>query len=228
METNAERRRMKLETFCNERGLKAVAEAAGLNWQYIDQAIKKTLLPAKKNGTRGHRKMSDEAFEKIEDAFNLGRGWFDGIGAPTENFPIESSTAGKIPLLSWVQAREWCGIIDNFELGNAEEWLSCPMTHGPRTYALVVRGISMSDPTGAYSFKDCDTIFVDPDRAAGHRSLVVARIDDEHEAIFKQLIIEGDRRMLQALNPSWPNRIIPVNGNYSICGVVIGKVESFI
>lgn len=83
METNAERRRKKLETFCNERGLKAVAEAAGLNWQYIDQAIKKTLLPAKKDGTRGYRKMSDEAFEKIEDAFKLGRGWFDGMGDKT-------------------------------------------------------------------------------------------------------------------------------------------------
>lgn len=79
METNAERRRKKLETFCTERGLKVVAEAAGLNWQYIDQAIKKTLLPVKKDGTRGYRKMSDEAFEKIEDAFKLGRGWFDGM-----------------------------------------------------------------------------------------------------------------------------------------------------
>ena len=77
METNAERRRKKLETFCRERGLKVVAEVSGLNWQYIDQAIKKTLLPAKKDGTRGYRKMSDEAFEKIEDAFKLGRGWFD-------------------------------------------------------------------------------------------------------------------------------------------------------
>jgi SOS-response transcriptional repressor LexA len=228
MESNAERRRMKLETFCKERGLKAVAEAAGLNWQYIDQAIKKTLLPAKKDGTRGYRKMSDVAFEKIEDAFNLGRGWFDGIGTPTANFIIEPSRVGKVPIVSWVQARKWCGGIEIFEPGNAEKWLPCPITHGPRTYALIVRGISMFDPTGAYSFKDCDMIFVDPERDAGHRSLVVARLDDEHEATFKQLIIEGDRRMLQALNPSWPNRIIPVNGNCSICGVVIGKVESFI
>lgn len=228
METNAERRRKKLEDFCNERGLKAVAAAADLNWQYIDQAIKKTLLPAKKDGTRGHRKMSDEAFEKIEDAFNLGRGWFDGIGAPTPNSIIKPSTAGTVPIVSWLQAGEYCGIIGNFEPGNAGEWLPCPITHGPRTYALIVRGISMFDPTGFYSFKDGDTVFVDPDRDAGHRSLVVARLDHEHEATFKQLIIEGDQRMLQALNPSWPNRIIPVNGNCSICGVVIGKVEFFI
>jgi SOS-response transcriptional repressor LexA len=228
MKTNAERRRVKLEIFCNERGLKAVAEAAGLNWQYIDQAIKKTLLPAKKDGTRGRRKMSDEAFEKIEDAFNLGRGWFDEIGAPTSNSINEPSTAGKVPIVSWAQAAEWCGGTAIYEPGNTQEWLPCPIAHGPRTYALIVRGISMFDPTGNYSFKDSDTIFVDPERDAGHRSLVVARLDDEHEATFKQLIIEGDQRILQALNPSWPNRIIAVNGNCSICGVVIGKVEFFI
>lgn len=141
---------------------------------------------------------------------------------------IEPSAAGTVPVVSWVQAGEWCGIIDNFQPGDADEWLPCPIRHGPRTYALIVRGISMFDPTGPYSFKDGDTVFVDPDRGAGHRSLVVARLDDEHEATFKQLIIEGDQRMLQALNPSWPNRIIRVNGNCSICGVVIGKVESFI
>ena len=94
METNAERRRKKLETFCSQRGLKSVADAAGLNWQYIDQAIKKTLLSPKKDGTRGYRKMSDEAFEKIEVAFKLRCGWFDEIDAQTSN------TASTLPHLA--------------------------------------------------------------------------------------------------------------------------------
>lgn len=156
-------------------------------------------------------------------------GYRKGMSARTLHASdIQSSTAGPVPILSWIQAGEWCGIIDNFEPGKAEEWLPCPIRHGPRTYALIVRGISMFDPTGMYSFKDGDTVFVDPDRDAGHHSLVIARLDDAHEPTFKQLIIEGDHRMLQALNPSWPNRIIRVNGNWSICGVVIGKVEFFI
>lgn len=144
------------------------------------------------------------------------------------NSNIEPSAASAVPVVSWVQAGEWCDIIDNFQPGDADEWLPCPIRHGPRTYALIVRGLSMFDPTGMHSFKDGDTIFVDPDRGADHRSLVIARLDDIKEATFKQLLIEGDQRMLQALNPSWPNRIISVNGNCSICGVVIGKVESFI
>ena len=142
---------------------------------------------------------------------------------------IEPAIASAVPVVSWVQAGEWCGMPDSFEVADTTDWLPCPVRHGPRTYALIVRGVSMFDPTGARSFKDGDTIFVDPDRQADHRSLVIARLDDEKEATFKQLIIEADgQRMLQALNPSWPNRIIPINANCTICGVVIGKVESFI
>ena len=141
---------------------------------------------------------------------------------------VELMTFSLVPVVSWVQAGAWCGTLDGIRPGDAESWLPCPIRHSPNTYALVVRGVSMFDPTGAHSFKDGDTIFVDPDRDADHRSLVIARLEDEHESTFKQLIIEGGQRMLQALNPSWPNRIIPINGHCSICGVVIGKVESFI
>jgi SOS-response transcriptional repressor LexA len=37
------------------------------------------------------------------------------------------------------------------------------------------------------------------------------------------LIIEGDRKYLKALNPAWPEQIIEINGNATICGVMIGK-----
>lgn len=86
----------------------------------------------------------------------------------------------------------------------------------------------MHNPGGDLSFKDGDTIFVDPTREAVHRSLVIVRLDDDAEATFKQLMIEGGKKYLQALNPHWPVRIIEINGNATICGVVIGRVESFI
>jgi SOS-response transcriptional repressor LexA len=131
---------------------------------------------------------------------------------------IETAPANAVPVMSWVQAGE----------GETLEWLPCPIQHGPRAYALIVRGSSMYNPAGKPSFQDGDTIFVDPDRQAHHRSLVIARLDDEKEATFKQLLIEGEQRLLQALNPSWPERIIRINGNCTLSGVVIGKVESFI
>lgn len=99
MDSLAERRRASLEIFCQKHGIREVAEASGLNWQYIDQAIKKTLLPPKKDGSRSYRKMSDEAFAKIEDAYQLGRGYFDWPSGllgpdPSKHPPIAVQPSG--------------------------------------------------------------------------------------------------------------------------------------
>ena len=57
--------------------------------------------------------------------------------------------------------------------------------------------------------------------------MVVVKLDDEQQATFKQLIIEGDQKFLKPLNPNWPEPIIKINGDATICGVVIGKYEVF-
>lgn len=132
---------------------------------------------------------------------------------------------GQVPLISWVQAGSWCETIDIFEPGTAEEWMPCPVNHGTRTFVLRVRGPSMHNPHGRPSFQDGDLIFVDPDREAVNGSPVVVRLDDDNEATFKQLVIEGGKRYLKALNPAWPDQIIQINSNATICGVVIFKGE---
>ena len=58
--------------------------------------------------------------------------------------------------------------------------------------------------------------------------MVVAKLEDEQQATFKQLIIEGDQKFLKPLNPAWPEPILKINGNATICGVVIGKYEVFV
>ena len=144
---------------------------------------------------------------------------------PSANQNIEPAPYnGRLPLISWVQAGMWCETIDNFQPGDAEEWIPCPFRHGPHAYILKVVGKSMYDPGGEKSFNDGEFIAVDPDKEAINKSLVVVRKNDENTATFKQLIIEsnGDKYLV-ALNPSWPNRIIPVDGDATICGVVIGK-----
>jgi SOS-response transcriptional repressor LexA len=133
--------------------------------------------------------------------------------------------AGKVPLISWVQAGNWCEAIDNFAPGDADEWYMCPVNHSESTYVLQVRGESMYNPSGRPSFQEGDLIFVDPQRSAEHGSLVVVRLDDEKEVTFKKLIIEGGKKYLKALNPDWPEPIIPINGNATMCGVVIFKGE---
>ncbi len=131
---------------------------------------------------------------------------------------------GQLPLISWVRAGNWSETIDNFAPGDAEEWIPCPFKHSRHAFILRVVGKSMYNPGGDRSFNDGDYIAVDPCREARNGSLVVVRLDDDHTATFKQLVVEPNgERMLMALNPSWPNRIMHVTANATICGVVIGK-----
>jgi SOS-response transcriptional repressor LexA len=130
---------------------------------------------------------------------------------------------GKYPLISWVQAGAWESIVDNFVPGDAEDWLDAPVRVSRSSYYLRVRGESMYDPADHRSFHEGEKVLVDPNADAEHGSFVVVRLDDESEATFKQLIIEGGKKYLKALNPNWPNRIFEVNGNATICGVVKGK-----
>lgn len=108
-----------------------------------------------------------------------------------------------------------------------EDWVSCPVPHGPDAFALRVRGSSMHNPSGPLSFAEGDWIYADPDRTPRHGSLVIVRDNDEAEARFRQLLIEGKHFYLQALNPAWPERITEASANTDICGVVIGRLTTF-
>ena len=133
---------------------------------------------------------------------------------------------GIVPLISHVQAGEWSEIIDTFQPGDAEDWLPCPVCHSVKTFVLRVRGESMYNLHGEQSFREGELIFVDPERQPINGSLVVVRLDDVKEATFKKLVIEGDKKYLVALNPSWPQRVIEINSNATICGVAIFKGEA--
>lgn len=170
-----------------------------------------------------------ESAQGIEAATGFRASWLiTGKGPKTVANTTKTENAGAVPLISWVQAGAWSQIVDNFQPGDAEDWLPCPVRHGPHTYVLTVKGASMYNPSGPVSFKEGDRIFVDPDRDAQHRSLVVVRRDAESEATFKQLLVEGDVRMLMALNPNWPDRIMKLDTDTVLCGVVIGRLEVFL
>lgn len=79
METSDERRKRKLKWLCASEGrsIESVAEVADVSPEAIDQIIKGTLLPKKKDGTQSARNLGDPVARKIELALNLGRGWFD-------------------------------------------------------------------------------------------------------------------------------------------------------
>ncbi|PWF25032.1 LexA family protein [Corticimicrobacter populi] len=130
---------------------------------------------------------------------------------------------GNVPLISSVQAGAWTEIAHTFRPSDAELWLPCPVKHGPRTFCLRVEGESMKNPGSKPSYDPGDIIFVDPDVCASPGSRVVVKLDDQDKATFKQYMEEDGRKLLKALNPDWKPRYIEINGNATICGVVIGK-----
>jgi SOS-response transcriptional repressor LexA len=118
------------------------------------------------------------------------------------------------PLISWVQAGAWSEITE-IKAYDAERFM-CPVNCSDLTFVLKVQGISMEP-----KFDEGDLIFVDPEAECIHGSYVVARLDDDNQATFKQLIIEGDHKFLKAANPNWPEQLIPINGNCTLVGKVI-------
>lgn len=121
---------------------------------------------------------------------------------------------GLYPVISWVQAGDWSAIHE-IHSSDAEHY-PCPVRCSDKTFLLKVQGMSMS-PT----FNEGELIFVDPAVQPINGKYVIARLDDENEATFKQLVIEGGHKFLKAANPSWPKPIQSINGNCSIVGVVI-------
>ena len=161
-------------------------------------------------------KLADALVCKV-DWLLLGKG--EKETGETANIAPGPEIKGHYPLISWVQAGAWSTI---FEIDVLEaESFPCPVTGSTKTFVLAVHGISM-EPV----FREGDLIFVDPEAESHHGSYIVARLDAQNEATFKQLIIEQGEKYLKPANPNWPEQITPINGDCTIVGTVVfaGKV----
>ena len=134
------------------------------------------------------------------------------------NISLTHTSVNYIPMISWVQAGNWSEI-EMLPHDDIDYYL-CPINCSKRSFALKVQGASMEP-----RFRQGDQIFIDPEAQVENGSLVIARLVDENQATFKQLIIEGDRKFLKALNHDWPERFLEINGNCTIVGKVIYKGE---
>lgn len=148
-----------------------------------------------------------EALETTPEYLQFGVGELD-------NAEVTKIVTNKLPLISWVQAGAWSDISEVNPV-DAERFL-CPVNCSEQSFVLRVQGVSMEP-----KFNDGDLIFVDPEAECIHGSYVVARLDDDNQATFKQLIIEGNQKFLKAANPNWPEQLIPINGNCTLVGKVI-------
>lgn len=125
---------------------------------------------------------------------------------------------GRVPLISWVQAGDWSAVVDNFQPGTADEWIETTVPIHQHTYALRVKGDSMTNPAGVPSFPHGIIIIVEPDMEAVPGSYVVVRQNGDAECTFKQLIKDAGQLYLKPLNPAYP--LMRLADDAVICGVV--------
>lgn len=133
----------------------------------------------------------------------------------------KTSIKGRpVPVISWVQAGAWTGV-DSIPVGTQfEEWLPPNPDSGKNGYGLIVVGSSMKP-----DFKPSDRIYVNPDIQTFDLQtddLVIVSCSGESEVTFKKLIVEGDNKYLQPLNPNWPDQIIKLTEDCRLVGKVVG------
>lgn len=164
---------------------------------------------------------------KAAKIFGLNSDWLASGKGPKKASEQESNVTaaraftGEVPVISWVQAGAWQDIADTFEPEDAERFLPIFRGHSVQTYALKVRGDSMTAVYGK-SYPEGCYVIVDPEkRSPVNGDRIIAITPGSKEATFKIFKDEDGRRWLAPLNTT--HQII--NEPFEVLGTVIGKWE---
>lgn len=111
--------------------------------------------------------------------------------------------AARIPLVSYIQAGMWSEIVDNFQPGDADEWLLTDLELSIVSFALEIKGDSMLP-----EFRPGDRVIIDPTIAPQPGDFVAAKNGDQ-EATFKKYRPRG---MDAAGNVIF--ELVPLNDDY--------------
>lgn len=142
-----------------------------------DSAISQ-LLSGKTKGLRANSAV------KIEAATGVRSTWLITGEGPmlvsSSNVTAAPVGATRIPLISYVQAGCWTGIVDSYQPGDADEWLLTDLELSGTAFALQIKGESMTP-----EFKEGDRVIIDPCVQPLPGDFVAAKNGD-NEATFKK------------------------------------------
>lgn len=134
--------------------------------------------------------------------------------------PVAMRKTRPVPIISWVMAGNWQTVCDNFQPGEADDWIETEIK-GKNVFALKIKGDSMEP-----EFKEGEIVVVNPHVEAKANDYVVVR-NDEEEATFKQLKIYGETRVLHPLNPKYPDIELKKGDRYIIVGKIAEKKKRY-
>lgn len=208
-------RRQRLQKIRDERcggNASELARKIGRDATYVARM----LYPQDKPGVK---RIGHDMMEIIEKAFDLPKGWMEGeesLGNVTYLGPQKNTNA--YPLVSWVSAGCWLEAVEPYRKDDIDVWPETTVDASEGSFWLRVKGDSMTSPVG-FTVPEGMIILVDPEKEAVSGKLVVAKLESENEATFKQYMVDAGRKYLKALNPQHPLTII--NGDCKIIGVVV-------
>lgn len=123
-----------------------------------------------------------EALSKLAKFFNTS---IDYIlyGAEFEGKLVTNMR--RVPVISWVQAGQFteCRAAEVFS--EVDKWVDTSLKVGDNSFALEVKGDSMTNPNGLPTIPEGATVIVDPDAEPRHGKIVIARLDGTNEATVK-------------------------------------------
>ncbi|MCY0791949.1 LexA family transcriptional regulator [Morganella morganii] len=159
--------------------------------------------------------------QQLAEALETDARWLtDGIMSTEANvrFSKLNNPRGEYPLISWVSAGNWCEALEPYHRKSIDKWYETTVHCSEDSFWLEVKGDSMTAPSGL-SIPEGMVILVDPKVEPSSGKLVVAKIDTDNEATFKQYIVDAGNHYLKPLNPQY--RMTAINGNCRIIGVVV-------
>ena len=119
---------------------------------------------------------------------------------------------GAVPIGRWEMLTH-TPHMGEISLGRA---LICPVPHSDMSFALPVIGEAMVGDDG---YREGDLIFIDPVVKPAHGRDVVAV--SPKAGLLRRYIETPEGQFLKALNPSWPNPILPLTSDIIVMGTVI-------
>lgn len=80
----------------------------------------------------------------------------------------------------------------------------------------------MTAPPGSpFSFPPGVLLHVNPEKDPTPGQFVIVRRSGENVATFKRLAMVDGELFLEAINPDWPRRYLPLKEGDAFCGVVV-------
>lgn len=204
------------------KNLRSLARAVGGVTELAEQLERSQSQISHLIGTNPVKNIGDRLATHVEKVFNKPHGWLDQLHSTHEDEGIYQVNPARqpyyqVPILTWQEAQERFVQPEKVVQKNYAHHLITSSQMSPHAFALRVEGDSMETAHGP-SFPHGSIIVLDPEYSATNNSFVVAKQNSSSQLVFKQLVIDGNRRYLKPLNTRYP--LVEITAHAIICGVV--------